>query len=124
MVLVDEIPPDVVADELRLAGEIEQAAYVESRHPIPPAAIERVIHEMEAEATEYLRALQLAPRLSPARSSQRDFFVADIFDWSPKDDLASMEHPLFALRAGDRRVRTYARNGVTVRVEPGARGCA
>lgn len=63
-------------------------------------------------------------RLSPDRSRQGDFFVADILDASPKDDLASMEHPLFALRAGDRRVRTYERNGNTVTVLPGATGCA
>lgn len=63
-------------------------------------------------------------RLAPLRHLQRDFFVADIVDASPKDDLASMEHPLFALKAGDRRVRTYERNGVTVTVKPGVDGCA
>lgn len=55
---------------------------------------------------------------------QCDVFVADIFRPAPKDDVASMEHPLFALRAGDRRVRTYTRNGTTVVVEPGVHGCA
>ncbi len=58
------------------------------------------------------------------RHLQRDFFVADILDASPKDDIASMEHPLFALRAGDKRVRQYARNGVTVTIKPGFDGCA
>jgi len=62
--------------------------------------------------------------LSPDRHRQRDFFIADILDASPKDDTASMEHPLFALRAGDKRVRTYERNGNTVTVMPGASGCA
>ncbi|MGN9493263.1 replication initiator protein A, partial [Escherichia coli] len=38
--------------------------------------------------------------------------------------MASMEHPLFALRAGDRRVRVYERNGTTVTVKPGVDGCA
>lgn len=63
-------------------------------------------------------------RLAPLRHQQRDFFVADIVDASPKDDLASMEHPLFALKAGDRRVRSYARNGLTVTIKPGVDGCA
>ncbi|BEP34640.1 replication initiator protein A [Variovorax sp. V59] len=63
-------------------------------------------------------------RLAPLRHQQRDFFVADILDASPKDDLASMEHPLFALKAGDRRVRSYARNGLTVTIKPGVDGCA
>ena len=55
---------------------------------------------------------------------QRDFFVADIFDAAPKADLASMEHPLFSLRAGNKNVRTYVRNGVTVTIKPGPDGCA
>ncbi len=62
--------------------------------------------------------------LQPIRHPQKDFFVADIFDAAPKDDTASMEHPLFALKAGDKRVRTYERNGVKVVIKPGADGCA
>jgi len=63
-------------------------------------------------------------RLMEDRNQQRDFFVADIFDASPKDDIASMEHPLFALKAGDKRVRTYERNGWKVTIKPGYDGCA
>ncbi len=63
--------------------------------------------------------------LQPIRHPQKDFFVADIFDAAPKDDTASMEHPLFALRAGNKRVRTYERNGVKVEIRPDAKyGCA
>lgn len=62
--------------------------------------------------------------LAPDRRKQGDFFVADLLDISPKDDTASMEHPLFALQAGDKRVRTYERNGYTVSVQPGSFGCA
>ncbi|MGH8318215.1 MAG: hypothetical protein ACREUL_09590 [Steroidobacteraceae bacterium] len=39
-----------------------------------------------------------ARRLSPDRHPQRDFFVADLFDWSLKDDTASMAHPLLPCR--------------------------
>lgn len=63
-------------------------------------------------------------RLSPDLTRQGDFFIANILDVAPKDDLVSMEHPLFALKAGDRRVRIYERNGATVRVMPGTYGCA
>ena len=63
-------------------------------------------------------------RLAPRRHLQRDFFLADIADASPKDDLLSMEHPFFALRAGDRRIRTYERNGHIITIKPGADGCA
>ncbi|MDL0433934.1 replication initiator protein A [Marinobacter sp. TBZ242] len=62
--------------------------------------------------------------LAPERHAQRDFFIADILEASPKDDLGSMEHPLFALKSGDTRKRTYARNGITVTVMPGQSGCA
>ena len=62
--------------------------------------------------------------LSPNRHPQADFFVADILDALPKDDVGSMEHPIFALRAGDTRVRTYERKGVTVTIKPGHDGCA
>ncbi len=66
----------------------------------------------------------MSSHLLPDRHVQRDFFIADILDASPKDDMASMEHPLFALKAGDKRVRIYERNGVTVKVMPGTYGCA
>ena len=62
--------------------------------------------------------------LAPLRHQQLDFFVADIMDAAPKDDGASMEHPVFALKAGDKRVREYERNGVKVQVFPGHNGCA
>lgn len=67
---------------------------------------------------------QMAGHLRPDRHIQRDFFIADILDAAPKDDVASMEHPLFALRAGDKRVRRYSRNDVTVTIKPGFDGCA
>lgn len=64
------------------------------------------------------------PRLSRARHAQRDFFIADLSDISPKGDLASMEHPLFALKAGDKRIREYKRGTTSLQVQPGAYGCA
>lgn len=67
---------------------------------------------------------QKAVHLAPERHQQGDFFVADILDAAPKDDLASMEHPMFALKAGDKRVRRYERNGNSVEVKPGFDGCA
>jgi len=57
--------------------------------------------------------------LVPVRNSQ--LFIADITDWLPKDDATSMEHPLFALKAGDKRVRVYERNGNKMVVSPDIR---
>lgn len=62
--------------------------------------------------------------LAPVRHPQRDFYIADLLDLAPKNDMASMEHPLFALKAGDKRVREYRRGGVSVKVMPGHDGCA
>ena len=62
--------------------------------------------------------------LRPERHRQGDFFVADLHGLSAKDDVASMEHPLFALKAGDRAIRRYERNGSSIEVQPGAKGQA
>ena len=62
--------------------------------------------------------------LLPERYKQLDFFVADIFDAAPKDDTASMEHPIFALRAGDTRTRRYENGDTWLEVEPSAKGLA
>lgn len=62
--------------------------------------------------------------LTPERRQDRNFFEVDIFDAPFKEDLASMEHPLFALKAGDTRVREYEHNGNTITVLPNIAGCA
>ena len=54
-----------------------------------------------------------------------DFFVCDILDALPKDDMASMEHPIFSLSTRpDRRILDYAHNGVQITVVPSVRGLA
>jgi replication initiator protein A len=59
------------------------------------------------------------------RGRQGDFFLCDIFDAIPKDDMASMEHPLFSLSTRpDRRILNYAHNGVEITVTPSMRGLA
>ncbi len=61
----------------------------------------------------------------PQRHPTGDFFICDILDALPKDDLASMEHPVFSLSTrADLRVLSYARNGVTVTVTPSVKGRA
>lgn len=55
--------------------------------------------------------------LFPRRHPQKDFFVLDIADVVPKDDTASMEHPLFSLATKpDMRELTYGtdENGVLI----------
>ena len=60
--------------------------------------------------------------LLPVRHPNRDFFVCDIFDALPyfKDDMASMEHPVFSLSTKpDMRVLHYEHNGNSITIRPG-----
>lgn len=66
----------------------------------------------------------MADSLLPDRHAQRDFFTCDIFD-SFKDDLASMEHPVFSLsKKPDHRELMYERNGTKIRIKPSYTGLA
>lgn len=59
--------------------------------------------------------------LSPVKHPQRDLFIADIFDAiSLQLDMASMEYPIFALKAGDKKTRNYEQNGFKVKVAASA----
>lgn len=55
---------------------------------------------------------------------QADFFIADIFDSTPlKDDMASMEHPVFTLSIKpDRRVFEYKNGEKEIKVTPSIEG--
>ena len=56
---------------------------------------------------------------------QGDFFLCDIFGAIPKNDLASMEHPLFSLATRpDRRILNYQHNGAEITVTPSVKGLA
>jgi len=61
--------------------------------------------------------------LLPIRHPQKDFFILDIADVLPKDDTASMEHPLFSLATKpDMRRLKYNSNGNVLKIEPSGRG--
>ena len=63
--------------------------------------------------------------LAPDRYPQRDFFLCDVFEAIPKDDLATMEHPVFSLSTRpDRRVLSYEHNGTHLEVVPSVKGRA
>lgn len=55
--------------------------------------------------------------------SGQAFFIADLIDISIKDDLHSMEHPMFSLAKNkDTAVRSYEHNGNTIEIKPGSDG--
>jgi plasmid replication initiation protein len=63
--------------------------------------------------------------LLPDRYPQADFFLCDILDVPPKDDLATMEHPVFSLSTRpDLRILSYRHNDVSITVTPSVRGLA
>ena len=54
-----------------------------------------------------------------------DFFICDLPWAAPKDDMASMEHPLFTLATRpDRRILRYAHGEATIEVTPSVKGLA
>ena len=56
---------------------------------------------------------------------QRDFFILDLADVVPKDDTASMEHPIFSLATKpDMRELRYENAGHSLRVIPSGHGLA
>ncbi|OWU81676.1 plasmid replication initiator RepA [Oceanicola sp. 22II-s10i] len=63
--------------------------------------------------------------LLPDHHPTADFFICDIFDAAPKDDLGSMEHPMFSLATRpDRRILSYGHNGTRIEVIPSVKGLA
>ena len=63
--------------------------------------------------------------LLPDRHPTPDFFVCDIFDASPKGDMASMEHPIFSLSTKpDHHIRRYENGNRFVEIQPSAKGLA
>lgn len=61
----------------------------------------------------------------PGFAESVDFFVCDIASALPKDDMASMEHPVFSLSTRpDRRVLKYAHGAATIEITPSVKGLA
>jgi hypothetical protein len=63
--------------------------------------------------------------LLPDRHPIQDFFICDVTDAIPKDDMGSMEHPIFSLATKpDLSVRHYEHRGVKVTIAPSVLGLA
>lgn len=59
------------------------------------------------------------------RKHKIEFFIADEVELSSfRDEIASMEHPFFALKGGDTKLRKYENGKVTIIVKPGSDGLA
>ena len=63
--------------------------------------------------------------LLPDRHPIQDFFICDVTDAIPKDDMGSMEHPIFSLSTKpDRSIKEYDHNGVKITITPSVLGLA
>jgi len=63
--------------------------------------------------------------LLPQRHPNHDLFICDVLDAIPKDDMASMEHPIFSLSTKpDTRILRYQHRNVAVEIAPSVRGLA
>ena len=61
----------------------------------------------------------------PLRHPTKDFFICDIMNAVPKDDMASMEHPIFSLsHQPDTRIRYYEHKDASIQVTPSVLGLA
>lgn len=121
---IPPLPDDYMAMRTARAN---QAARVAASKPLTSFEfVQKKAAEAQARLANKPKADETPPQsvLAPVKHPQKDFFVADIIDAAIKDDMASMEHPLFALKAGDIRVRVYERNGNSVTIKPGSDGCA
>lgn len=76
-----------------------------------------------ANHTDKVRANKLKT-LRP-RKHELEFFIADEIELTSfRDEMASMEHPFFAMKGGDTRMRKYENGNITVIVEPTVSGIA
>lgn len=56
---------------------------------------------------------------------QLDLFLGELFAPATKDDLGSMEHPLFSIKkGGDRKIRRYEYKGYFLEITPSVKGAA
>lgn len=63
--------------------------------------------------------------LLPVRHPNQDLFICDVLDAIPKDDMASMEHPVFSLSTKpDRIMRVYEHRGDRLEIVPSGLGLA
>jgi plasmid replication initiation protein len=78
-----------------------------------------------SETTNQVEKEAERPPLLPERHPNHDLFVCDVLDAIPKDDLASMEHPVFSLATKpDTRTLNYEHRNIKIQITPSVKGLA
>lgn len=58
-------------------------------------------------------------------NDQLDIFLGELMAPASKDDIGSMEHPMFSIKkGGDRKIRRYEHNGKFLEISPSVKGSA
>jgi len=84
-----------------------------------------IYSKLEAMQEKAFQQTKDKKHLAPVKHRQKDFFIADIFNsLTFQDDIASMEHPLFALKAGDTKDKLYQHGNISVAIKPTSIGLA
>lgn len=64
-------------------------------------------------------------KLLKRKHKQKDMFICDILDATPKDDIGTMEHPFFSLSKNpDREIKYYEHNEEYIKITPSVLGMA
>jgi plasmid replication initiation protein len=94
------------------SGQLDMFGGVEGETPV------------EREVKQDRGRRQMEPLL-PDRRRQRDFFLCDILDPTLKDDMGTMEHPMFSLSTKtDTAIRRYEHKGNSIEIAPSMLGLA
>ena len=79
---------------------------------------------MPVSETANMKEVERGPLL-PERHPNHELFICDVLDAIPKDDLASMGHPVFSLATKpDLRILRYEHGNVKIEIAPSVKGLA
>ena len=103
-------------DEVRnIVSDNEQ-----NKVPLPENILLRTIQSLDNKKREENEKRHLLPK-----RYEEEFFIADGIDIPyARDDIASMEYPIFALKAGDTKDVIYEHNGFITHIKPNSAGRA
>ena len=96
-----------------------------SKYSVPALTMNPRLDRIEAMLDHRNTQKAVKLRTLRPRKHELEFFIADEVELSSfRDEMASMEHPFFALKGGDKKTREYKNGNITVTVEPTSSGMA
>jgi len=75
-----------------------------------------------------IKRIPIKEPIKVLKHNKKDYYLTDTFElpnWKPKNDMPSMEHPLFSLsNKSVQELKSYERDGVSITIIPGKSGYA